>query len=143
MAVMHRDPTLPEVDRPETAQFWRGCRERQLSLPRCRSCGRYHWYPLPTCPYCQGTDLEWAPVSGRATLFAWTEVRYPFVRELADRLPLLVALVTPEEAPEIRLVTNLVGCAEPDLRVGMPVAVVFEDINETVTMPMFQPQGIV
>lgn len=140
MAATHRDPTLPEVDRPETEEFWRGCRARQLKLPHCRHCGRYHWYPLPACPYCQNTELEWAPVSGRATLFTWTEVRYLFVRELADRLPLLVALVTPQEAPEIRLVTNMVDCAEADLRAGMPVEVVFKDVGDTVTMPMFRPR---
>jgi len=141
MAVIHRDPTLPEIDRPETREFWQGCRDKQLKLPHCLQCGRHHWYPLPACPYCQSGDLEWAAVSGRGTLFTWSEVRYPFVPELADYLPLLVALVAPEEAPEIHLVTNLVDCREGDLAIGMPVEVVYVERGPEVVLPMFRPPG--
>ena len=36
---------------------------------------------------------------------------------------------------------NVVGCANEDLRVGLPVEVVFDRINDEVTLPRFRPRG--
>jgi uncharacterized OB-fold protein len=35
--------------------------------------------------------------------------------------------------------TNIVGCENKDIHIGMPVEVVFEDINEEITLPKFRP----
>lgn len=138
MTTMQHVLSLPDVDWPEAREFWEGCRQGQLRLPRCRQCGRYHWYKMPVCPCCQSSDLGWVAVSGRASLFTWTAVRYAFAPALADVLPLLVGLVAPDEAPEIRLITNVVDCEEEDLRIGMPVEVVFRAVSDAVTMPFFR-----
>jgi hypothetical protein len=55
----------------------------------------------------------------------------------ADELPYNVAIVELEEGP--RLITNIVGCSSEDLRVGMEVEVVFEDVTEEITLPKFKP----
>jgi len=38
-----------------------------------------------------------------------------------------------------KMVSNLVGVPPKDIRVGMPVRVVFEDITDEVTLPKFIP----
>jgi hypothetical protein len=36
--------------------------------------------------------------------------------------------------------TNVVECANEDLRIGMPVEVVFEKIDDEITLPKFRPR---
>jgi uncharacterized OB-fold protein len=42
-----------------------------------------------------------------------------------------------EEGP--RLMTNIVDCDEEDLRCDLPVEVVFEDVTDVITLPVFRP----
>ena len=44
-----------------------------------------------------------------------------------------------ELAEGVRMLTNIVGCAPDDVRIGMPVEVVFDDVTPTVTLPKFKP----
>jgi hypothetical protein len=41
----------------------------------------------------------------------------------------------------VRLLTNIVGCPADDVRIGMPVEVVFDDVTSDVTLPKFRPAG--
>jgi uncharacterized OB-fold protein len=54
-----------------------------------------------------------------------------------DRIPYIVAYVELEEGP--RLMTNIVDCKKGDLRCDLPVEVVFEDVTDDVTLPVFRP----
>jgi uncharacterized OB-fold protein len=52
-----------------------------------------------------------------------------------------VALVTPNETDEnVRLVGNIIGCALEDVAIGMPVQVVYEDLDGGLTLPQFTPR---
>ena len=62
---------------PEAEPFWRGCRERQLVLPWCTACERFHFYPRPFCPSCDSTAIEWRAVSGKGTVYTFAVVRQP------------------------------------------------------------------
>jgi hypothetical protein len=48
-----------------------------------------------------------------------------------------VAEVELEEGP--RLMTNLVGIANDDIRAGMTVEIVYDDVNEELTLAKFRP----
>ena len=37
------------------------------------------------------------------------------------------------------MTTNIVGCAIEDVRIGMAVEAVYEDVNEEVTLVLFRP----
>ena len=37
------------------------------------------------------------------------------------------------------MLTNIVGCAPEDVKIGMPVQVSFEDVTPEVTLPKFKP----
>jgi hypothetical protein len=37
------------------------------------------------------------------------------------------------------LMTNIVNCENTDIYVGMPVEVIFDDLNEKVSLPKFKP----
>lgn len=121
-----------------TRPFWEGCREGVLRVPWCRDCGRPHFYPRSLCPHCLGTDLEWRVTSGRGRVWTHSTVRLSFWgKAFDDSLPYVVAMIELEEG--VRILSNVVGCAPGDVRIGMPVAVTFDPVTAGVTLPRFRP----
>jgi uncharacterized OB-fold protein len=110
-----------------------------LRFPYCESCGRFHWYPMPRCPHCQSGALVWRKLSGRGTLYSWTVVRHAFDRTLRDAIPYIVALVTFDDAPGVRLVTNLIDAAPESIRIGMPLQPVFRNPPGKRPQVVFRP----
>ncbi len=106
---------------PEYAGFAANLAEGRLAFPRCRDCGRFHWYPKPVCPHCRSTAIEWRPVRGRGVVYSFTTVHHAFDEKWRGSLPYVVALVTFEDAPGVRLITNLTGVAPKDVRIGAAV----------------------
>lgn len=109
----------------EFSGFSENARQHRLAFPFCRSCGKFHWYPMPRCPHCRGNDMEWRRVSGRGTLFTFTRVMHAFDKSRVGSLPYVVALVEFADAPGVRLVTNIVDSQQDDLRIGQSVDPVF------------------
>ncbi len=135
---------LPDTDWDATRAFWAGAERGELLIPRCGGCGVYQWYPAAGCKACGGEQLSWTAVSGRGRLFSWAVVRHGFLKPFAKKVPYVTGLVTLEEAPAVRLVTNLVDCEADGLKVDMPVRVVFRplvfpDTERQVMAPMFTP----
>jgi uncharacterized OB-fold protein len=76
-------------------------------------------------------------VSGKATVYSFIIVHQRYDPSFAEDLPYNVTVVELEEGP--RLVTNLVGIANDQIRVGMPLTITYEDITEEYTLPKFRP----
>jgi uncharacterized OB-fold protein len=135
---------LPDLDWEPTREFWRAAQREELVIPRCDDCGAYVWYPAPRCRGCDSEALAWTRVSGEATLFSWAVVTRALFQAFAEKAPYVTGLVALREAPEVRLVTNLVDCPAGSLRMDMPVRVVFRPIRfpgdeASVLAPMFTP----
>ena len=131
------DKPLPAV--PEDgAPYWAAAREGRLELQRCAKCKHWRFPPSVVCPKCLAFEHEWAPVSGRATIYSFIVVHRPQHPGFAKDAPYNVALVELEEGP--RMHTNIVECANEDLKIGMPVEVVFEKVDDEITLPKFRPQ---
>lgn len=126
---------LPAVE-PETAFFWTCGVESQLKICRCTGCGFYIHPPLPSCPACGGTQVSPSPVSGRARVASCTVNYQRWVPGLS--VPFVFAAVELVEQAELYVFTNIVGCPVEDVRIGMAVAVVFEQHGD-IFLPMFQP----
>ena len=58
-----------------------------------------------------------------------------------DEVPFVVALVELAEQPGLRLIANIRGCSPAEVRIGMPVEVVFEEVLPGVTLPQFRAQA--
>ena len=78
-------------------------------------------------------------MSGRGSVFSWVEVCHPLHPWFIHQLPLPVALVGLEDAPEVRFTTNILECPLEEVHIGMPVEVVFEQVTDKLTMPYFRP----
>jgi uncharacterized OB-fold protein len=132
-----RGKPLPEPT-PETQPFWDGCQQHQLRLQFCTQCQEYFFYPRIFCPRCLSDAVEWRTVSGQGTLLTYVLSARPAPGFEHD-LPYAIAIVQLDEGPH--LMTNIVGTdlTPEHLPPGMPVQVTFEDVNDRITLPKFQP----
>ncbi|MEV0092534.1 Zn-ribbon domain-containing OB-fold protein [Streptomyces sp. NPDC050738] len=126
---------LPEVD-AFTEAYWAGAREGHLLIRRCGDCGRAHHYPREFCPYCWSERVEWERAGGRATLYTWSVVHRNDLPPFGEKVPYVAAVVDLAEGP--RMMTEVVGVPEADLRIGMALAVSFRT-EEAVAVPVFGP----
>ena len=131
-------PPLPQPD-PLTQFFWDGVNEHRLVILRCDACGFYLHLPKVVCRNCLSTSLTPAEVSGRGILSTWTIPMQPFDPYYQSQVPYVLAVVELEEQPNLKLVTNIVDCAEEDLRIDMPVEVTFREVAPGCTLPLFAP----
>jgi uncharacterized OB-fold protein len=79
-------------------------------------------------------ESEWVPVSGEGTIYSW--VTYAEAPDPAFESPHTVVLVQLAEGP--RVVSNVVGIAPEELEVGLPVRVVFEDVDDALSLFKFE-----
>ncbi len=126
---------LPKLT-PRNEAFWTGGREGELRIQRCSDCATWVHPPQPICPACTGKNLETKAVSGRATVATFTVNHQEWIPGSKD--PYVIAIVELEEDAAVRLTTNVVECAPENVKVGMPVRVVFEE-REDVWIPLFAP----
>ncbi|RMD81569.1 MAG: Zn-ribbon domain-containing OB-fold protein [Candidatus Dadabacteria bacterium] len=119
-----------------TKEFYEHCKQRRLSFQRCTDCGAWRHVPRPMCAKCGSWQWEWAPSSGRGKVFTWTVVRRPMHPAFANDTPYAPVVVELEEG--VRMVSWIVDCPPEEIRMGMPVEVVYEDVTPEVTLPMFR-----
>ena len=135
---MTTTPAKPVPAPDEASQpFFDGAREGRLMLMRCRDCGAWRIPSRDRCDRCWSTDTEWAQASGRGTLYTYGLMHQIYHPAFAPDVPYNVAVVELDEG--VRFTTNIVDCPNDQLRVGMPVEVVFEPVSEDVRMPKFRP----
>jgi len=120
-----------DVDRP----FWEGCRRHEFLLQRSSRSGRHHW-PAVCDPESGREGMEWVPASGRGVVHTFTIIHQPFRADLKDRVPYNVAVIELEEGPLFH--SNVVDCPNDEIHIGMPVEVVFDDVSDQVTLPLFR-----
>jgi uncharacterized OB-fold protein len=127
-------PMLTESNR----FFWTSGADGQLRFLRCSACQNYIHPPVPVCNKCLSMEQEVVAVSGRATLAAVTVNHQMWIPTIEP--PYIIGIVEIAEQNSVRLTTNIVNCAEVDLKIGMPLQVEFEEC-EDVFLPMFGPVG--
>jgi len=110
--------------------FWAATREGRLIARRCKSCGKFHWYPRPICPFCQN-DTIWEEISGRGQIYSVSVTRK------AGPVAYAIAYVALDEG--ITVLTNIVDCDLDTVHIGQRVKVVFKPAEDGQMIPMFSP----
>ncbi len=122
----------------DSAAYWESAHRGELRMQRCSECGHVRFPPALLCPCCLSEAAAWIQLSGRGTVFSWIVVHQSQHPAFNADAPYNVTIVELEEGP--RLHTNLIGCNNDDIRIGMPVEVVFDKVNDEVTLPKFRPR---
>jgi uncharacterized protein len=123
-------PMADDASRP----FYEGGMEGKLMVMRCGDCGTYRLPSRKHCDECLSENTQWVQASGRGQVrtFGIMHQRY----HPGFPTPYNLAWVELEEGP--RLMTNIVGVADDQIRCGMPVVVEWEQ-HEDVAIPKFRP----
>ena len=106
--------------------YWEGTRRGELRVQRCRACATWLWGPEWICHRCLSFDLEWAAVEGRGRIYSWERAWHPVHPALKGQPPYIVVLVELPAAGNVRMVGNLLGDPQQEVRIGAPVEAVFE-----------------
>jgi uncharacterized protein len=130
-------PPLPKPD-PVSQFFWDGCAEHKLLIQRCTQCGRYNHPPRLVCPACLSTNLVPTEMSGAGVVDTFTIPLQPYDPYYAGQVPYTLAVVELVEQKHLKMVTNIVEIDPDDVRIGMPVEVVFKEVAPGVTLPLFR-----
>lgn len=128
---------VPDLD---TRPFWDACKEHELRAQRCTGCGRFRWPPQGFCPSCYSWEHEWSRLSGLGTVKSFSVVHHSAVPSFQSELPYVVAVIALDGTDgHVDLMSNIVGCPWEDVKVGMPVEVVFDDVSSEASLPRFRP----
>ena len=123
---------------PTTEAFWTATGEERFLLQRCRACGAVQFYPRATCTTCGSSELDSQDASGRARLHTFTVARRPTHPAFEGSEPYIIAIVELAEGP--RVTGSLVDCPVDDVRIGMPLQLVWDDPGEDgIRLPFWSP----
>lgn len=118
----------PQMNR-DTEYFWEGTAAGELRIQRCNACGELRHPPGPMCPACHAADRGHVVASGRGRVFSFLVHHAPQLP--GKELPITLALIELEEG--LRMVGE-VQANRDDIRIGAPVEVVFEKIDDDLTL---------
>ncbi len=85
---------------------------------------------------CGSNVLRWIEASGRGVIYSYTIIRQSKSPDFMNDTPYNVAIVQLEEGP--RILSNIVDVDPSDLQVDLPVTVVFDQVNESISLPRFR-----
>jgi uncharacterized OB-fold protein len=128
---------------PDTAFFWAGTAAGELRIQECGQCGARRHPPGPMCPRCgaaqrpEGGGPGYVVAAGTGTVYSYVVHHHPPVP--GKTLPLVIALV---ELPEgVRVLADMPGTDPARVRIGLPVQVGFQRIDDELTLPVWRPAG--
>jgi hypothetical protein len=127
-----------------SAFYWESAKQGRLSIQGFQGSSLLQHPPSPVPEILGGgPPLDEAvpiavAVSGRGTLFSFTVLRQPFHPGFVDAIPMLIGLTELDDAPGVRILTNIVEAKPEELSVGMAMEVVFESRGD-MALPQFRP----
>jgi uncharacterized protein len=125
-------PVTNGVDKP----FWDAARKHELVAYRCLNCGTFY-SQVTECLSCNAPKMAWVKVSGKGQVFTFGIYHQLYHPAWKEEIPYNVSWIKLDEGPIV--LSNVVQCRNEDIRIEMPVEVVFEDVTEGVTLPKFKP----
>ena len=134
----HKSRPLPQPDDDLTAAFWDHCAKGELCFQRCSACSAWRHLPRYRCAKCGSKEWSWQLSSGRGTIFSWTVTHQALLRNFPEAVPYASIVVELEEG--VRMVSGLRGIPPAELRLDLPVEVIFEDAGEGMKLPFFRPR---
>ena len=133
-----RIPVPRPVD-PLNAEFWDLCRNRRLCFQRCGGCGRFRHVPRYMCAQCGSPEWQWEESNGTGKIFSWTVTRRVLHPAFADQLPYATVVVEMDE--QVRMVSRVRDMELEELRLDLPVELVWEPIANDMNLPYFRPRA--
>ncbi|MGW9075278.1 bifunctional MaoC family dehydratase N-terminal/OB-fold nucleic acid binding domain-containing protein [Streptomyces kronopolitis] len=131
-------PPAPGRPRPvinrDNAGFWAGVAGHRLLIQRCTECRTLRFPWLPGCSRCGSPEWDTVEASGAGTVFSYVVLHHPPFPAFDP--PYAVGLI--ELAEGVRMVSNIVGVPHDRVRIGLPVRLDFQRVDEEFVLPVFR-----
>ncbi|MFJ2262299.1 bifunctional MaoC family dehydratase N-terminal/OB-fold nucleic acid binding domain-containing protein [Streptomyces sp. NPDC087844] len=132
------DASRPKRPRPvvnrDNAGFWEGVSRHRLLIQRCEKCETLRFPWLPGCNSCGCLAWDTVEAAGEGTVYSYVVMHHPPFPAFDP--PYAVGLV--ELAEGVRMISNVVGVPHDRVRIGMPVRLEFERVDEELELPVFR-----
>jgi uncharacterized protein len=133
-------PWVPDTSWTVLKPYWEGLAKGELLFPKCEHCGHFQWYPEPACDSCQSDRFKWTALEPRGTIYSYTVVRRSLL--VGFEPPIIIALAAMDDAPNVRLLTNIIDCSPDDISIGVSVDIARREVSPGVFLPfarLFDP----
>lgn len=128
---------LPIITSQVVKEFYDATKKHKLLVQHCNDCGKNIFYPKTFCPYCLSEKIGWIESSGKGKLYTYTVCTSNVSEAFVPDLPYIVGVVDLKEGA--RLLTNIVDCRPEEVKCDMDVEVIFRDVTEEFSLPVFRP----
>jgi uncharacterized OB-fold protein len=127
---------LPQME-PEAKPYWEHLKQHQMHIQKCQGCNKFFFPPKEFCPHCLSNEVAWTPVSGKGTVYSTVTMHRAYTPAYEGEIPYNLSLVDLDEG--VRVWTNVVGVPPSEVKCGMRVEVVYDDVTPEITLAKFQP----
>jgi len=120
--------------------YWEAAKTHRLALQCCTKCKVFLYPPGPACPHCGGIEISYRDLGARITgkLYSYIVTHRAFVPGFSDEVPYIVALAEVDQAGNIKLLANLINCKPEEVRIGMPLKMVWQERTQEISMPQWE-----
>ncbi|MEV0219369.1 OB-fold domain-containing protein [Streptomyces sp. NPDC050704] len=153
----------PVVNR-DNAGFWEGVSRHRLLIQRCDGCKTLRFPWLPGCNACGCLEWDTVEAAGEGIVYSYVVMHHPPFPAFSGpdhgaaasgpfgpsrssasgssasgphvARPYAVGLI--ELAEGVRMISNVVGVPYDRVRIGMPVRLEFERVDEELELPLFR-----
>ncbi len=121
-----------------TKPYWEAAKKEVLAMQHCQECGTYQHPPEPICMNCGSPNIKFDPVEGKGTIYAVSIMFHAGDQRFVSVVPYASILVELDQAMGPKIAGNLLGAPYTEAKIGRRVEVVFEKINDDITLPQFR-----
>lgn len=126
-------PTVNNLNSP----FWNAAKEKTIKMQFCSNCGHFRYPIAPACPKCISTNFTWGEVGKTGEIWSFSIFHKNYFEGFEEEIPYNVAVIKLDNG--VKLISNIVGINNEDLKIGTRVEAYFEDVTETNTIIKFKP----
>lgn len=123
----------------DSAEFWAWCSKQKLMIQQCASCGAFRMNPAPVCYACRSLTWTWVESRGFGKIYTYTIVHHPVHSAMRDVVPYNAVVVQLHDCGGVRLTSNIVGCRNDRVRIGLEVRLVWERVSDDLSLYRFEP----
>lgn len=127
------------VKTQDNQPYWDAADRHELVLQKCETCNSYNHPPGPACAKCGSVELSWESQGNdiTGTIYSYVVSYRPFLPGFQDDLPTIIVVVELDNLQEVRIIGNVLGCAPEEVKIGMPVKMIWQDITEDRALPQW------
>lgn len=123
----------------DNQSYWDAADRHELMLQKCQTCHAYNHPPGPACAKCGSTELNWESqgchITG--TIYSYVVSYRPFLPGFQDDLPTIIVVVQLDHLQEVKIIGNVLECPPEEIKIGMPVKMIWQDITEDRALPQW------